>query len=197
MFTLTNLCTAHQDIKRSRFIAAAGPVADEAAAKQFIQRHAVPEANHNCWAWSIGQNYRFSDDGEPSGTAGRPILQAIQGADLDMVAVLVTRWFGGTLLGSGGLMRAYGGTASLCLQAGEAKELVAETEVAIDAPFSTIALLKARLLAIHGVRMKSERFTATGAHLDFIVPEAELTDLMKMANDVTSGKAVIAPRQKP
>src|SRR3546814_1073968 len=82
----------------------------------FVAEHAVAGANHNCWACRIGQTYRFSDDGEPGGTAGKPILQAIDGHDLDGIAVVVTRWFGGILLGSGGLVRAYGGTAALCLQ---------------------------------------------------------------------------------
>src|SRR5690606_40308537 len=88
----------------------------EAAAKAFIAAHSDREANHNCWAWRIGQAYRFSDDGEPGGTGGKPILQAIDGQSLDRVAVVVTRWFGGILLGSGGLIRAYGGTAAMCLR---------------------------------------------------------------------------------
>ena len=124
-FTLSGLATSRQEIKKSRFIAAAGPVADEAAAKAFIAAHSDPTANHNCWAWRCGQNYRFNDDGEPSGTAGKPILAALDGQALDGVAVVVTRWFGGVLLGSGGLIRAYGGTAALCLLFGWKVGLIA------------------------------------------------------------------------
>src|SRR5690606_19621295 len=93
--TLVSISTARQEIRKSRFVAAAGPVADEAAAKAFIAASSDPTANHNCWAWRLGQSYRFSDDGEPGGTAGKPILQAIDGQGLDGVAVVVTRWFGG------------------------------------------------------------------------------------------------------
>ena len=100
--TLVVTVTARQEIKKSRFIAIAGPVPDEATAKEFIAAHSDQTANHNCWAWRVGQAYRFSDDGEPSGTAGKPMLQAIDGQSLDRVAIVVTRWFGGVLLGSGG-----------------------------------------------------------------------------------------------
>ena len=119
MFTLKRIETATQDVKKSRFLAIAAPIADEQAAKDFLSAHSDPTANHNCWAWRLGQAYRFSDDGEPSGTAGKPILAAIGGQELDRVAVVVTRWFGGILLGSGWWMRAYGGMAALCLRAVE------------------------------------------------------------------------------
>src|SRR3546814_18000784 len=76
----------------------------------------VPDATHNCWAWRIGDDYRSNDDGEPAGTAGRPILAAIDGQGMDRVVVVVTRWFGGIKLGAGGLVRAYGGTAAECLR---------------------------------------------------------------------------------
>lgn len=74
MFTLDRPVTFSQDIKKSRFIAFAAPVTGEEDAKNFLAAHSDPDANHNCWAWRNGQTYRFSDDGEPSGTAGKPIL---------------------------------------------------------------------------------------------------------------------------
>ena len=80
-------------------------------------RIADPTATHNCWAYRIGSEYRFSDDGEPAGTAGRPILAAIDGQGCDQVVVVVTRWYGGIKLGAGGLVRAYGGCAAECLRA--------------------------------------------------------------------------------
>ena len=96
-------------------------------------------ANHNCWAFRIGQTYRFNDDGEPSGTAGKPILQAIDGQSLDHIAVVVTRWFGGTLLGSGGLIRAYGGTAAMCLRAAEKTEVIETVTGSAVCDFSDLA----------------------------------------------------------
>ncbi len=191
MFTLMTASSHSQDIKRSRFLAIAGPVADEQAARDFIAGHAAADANHNCWAWRIGQNYRFNDDGEPSGTAGKPILQAIDGQELDCVAVVVTRWFGGILLGSGGLMRAYGGTAALCLQAAEKTRIVPKISVDLEVLFSDLALLKARLAALADTGISAEQFIATGAVLTLSIPAADADDILRMVTDLTSGRVVV------
>lgn len=191
MFAIVSITTANQEIKRSRFVATAAPVMNMEAAKEFIAQYSVADANHNCWAWRIGQNYRFSDDGEPSGTAGKPILQAIDGLELDMVAVVVTRWFGGTLLGSGGLIRAYGGTASICLQAAETREIVPTVAMRIGVPFSDLALLKARLLAQSGVQISDERFTGSGAILGVTVATSVAEQVIGNIRDLTSGRATI------
>ncbi len=82
MFQLEQAATFEQVIKKSRFLAIALPVSTEDEAKTVIAAHAEAGANHNCWAWRIGDAYRFSDDGEPSGTAGKPILAAIDGQSL-------------------------------------------------------------------------------------------------------------------
>jgi uncharacterized YigZ family protein len=191
MFRLAGIETAEQEIKKSRFIAIAGPVADEHAAKAFIAGHSDPTASHNCWAWRIGQAYRFSDAGEPSGTAGKPILAAIDGQALDNVAVVVIRWFGGILLGSGGLIRAYGGTAALCLRAAEKIAYVAEVEATVISGFSDLALIKARLLARPGLRIASETFGAEGAELVVVMPEADAGEIARMVADITSGRSVM------
>ena len=191
MFAIVAITTASQEVKRSRFIATAAPVTNIEAAKEFVGQHSVVDANHNCWAWRIGQSYRFSDDGEPSGTAGKPILQAIDGSELDMVAVVVTRWFGGTLLGSGGLIRAYGGTAAICLQAAEKRELVPTMEMTIDVSFSDLALLKARLLAQSGVEISGESFTGSGAILGVTVATSVADHVIGNVRDLTSGRATI------
>ncbi|WP_037404901.1 YigZ family protein, partial [Shinella sp. DD12] len=117
MYTLDQTALFEEEIRKSRFRAIACPVENEAEAKARLAEVSDAAANHNCWAFRIGQTYRFSDDGEPSGTAGKPILQAIDGQALDRTLVVVTRWFGGILLGSGGLIRAYGGTAAACPRA--------------------------------------------------------------------------------
>ena len=127
--TLAALCTHEEDIKKSRFLAYAGPVASVAEAMALFARHGDPAATHNCWAYRIGNEYRFNDDGEPGGTAGQPILRAIDGQGFDRVAVLVVRWYGGIKLGAGGLVRAYGGCAANCLRLGERVELI-DTAVA-------------------------------------------------------------------
>lgn len=190
-FTLPGLATSRQEIKKSRFIASAGPVADEAAAKAFIAAHSDPTANHNCWAWRCGQNYRFNDDGEPSGTAGKPILAALDGQALDGVAVVVTRWFGGVLLGSGGLIRAYGGTAALCLREAEKIELVEALATTITCTFGDLARLQARLATVPGVLVSEQVFTDTGAVLSVSAPKAEAEQVTQLVLDLTSGRAAI------
>src|SRR5690554_5737241 len=89
------------EIKKSRFIAHAAAAGDEQTAKDFIAQVSEPAATHNCWAWLIGDSYRFDDDGEPGGTAGRPILQAIESQGFDQTVVVVIRYFGGIKLGTG------------------------------------------------------------------------------------------------
>lgn len=191
MFTLQATATFEQEIKKSRFRAVAGPIAGEQAAKEFIAAHSDAAANHNCFAWRIGQVYRFSDDGEPGGTGGKPILQAIDGQALDGVAVVVTRWFGGILLGSGGLVRAYGGTAAACLRATDKIELVVRVEARVTCIFSDLALVKARLATAPGVRLDNERFLETGAELAVALPESAAAAIVRMLIDITAGRATV------
>ncbi|MBQ0707115.1 MULTISPECIES: YigZ family protein [unclassified Ochrobactrum] len=191
MFTISRVETFNQEIKKSRFLAVAAPVASEQAAKDFLSEHSDPSANHNCWAWRMGQNYRFSDDGEPSGTAGKPILQAIDGQQLDNIAVVVTRWFGGILLGSGGLMRAYGGTAASCLRQAEKIEVIALIGFHFACDFSDHALLKARLTAVENLAITEENFTGTGVELAGVMPIVAQDDLSRLVTDLTRGKSVI------
>ncbi len=118
-FTLSGFCEYREEIRKSRFITLATPISSPADAQAFFEQHSDLNATHNCWAWKLGAQYRSTDDGEPGGTAGRPILAAIEAQDCDQVAVLVIRWYGGIQLGTGGLARAYGGGANKCLQAAE------------------------------------------------------------------------------
>ena len=131
--TLATRASHSIDVKHSRFLAQAAPVDSPDAALAFFAEVGDPAATHNCWAYRIGSEYRFNDDGEPGGTAGRPILAAIEGQGLDRVAVVVTRWYGGIKLGAGGLVRAYGGAAAECLRTAARQPLVA----ACTAPVSS------------------------------------------------------------
>ncbi|MBA4500948.1 YigZ family protein [Marinobacterium marinum] len=110
----TSTTEAEIEVKKSRFIACLCPIASEAEAKAFIeqQRRRFPGANHHCWAFISGEPQSLfergcSDDGEPSGTAGRPMLAVLNGAEVGHACVVVTRFFGGVKLGTGGLVRAY------------------------------------------------------------------------------------------
>ncbi|MFU8839321.1 MAG: IMPACT family protein [Nitriliruptoraceae bacterium] len=115
--TIAAPVTAEREVERSRFLATLHPVADEDEANQLLAaaRARWHDARHHASAMVLGpdgQRHRSSDDGEPAGTAGAPMLSVLVGAGLTDVVAVVTRWFGGTLLGAGGLVRAYGGTLS-------------------------------------------------------------------------------------
>ena len=122
-FTIASLVSLRKTSK-SRFQAFATPVENEQDVKDFLEAYRDPTTTHQCWAWKIGHHVRFNDDGEPSGTAGRPILATIEGNELTNVLVLVNRWYGGIKLGTGGLVRAYGGCAGQCLLLAEKIELI-------------------------------------------------------------------------
>ncbi len=111
-----------ENIKGSKFIASMKVVATENEATDFLDeiKKEFHDASHNCFCWKIGagrgQKFRYSDNGEPSGTAGLPIMKAIDGRRLSNICVVVTRYFGGVKLGTGGLMRAYGRLATELLK---------------------------------------------------------------------------------
>ena len=124
--------------KKSRFIATVRPVRNEEEALAFLEemRKQYWDARHNCYAYSVGRNREYtrcSDDGEPSGTAGRPMLDVILGEDIYNVAVVVTRYFGGVLLGTGGLVRAY----SKAVQEGLSESLLIEKKKGISLKVTT------------------------------------------------------------
>lgn len=187
-YTLTAPCTYQEDIKKSRFVAYAAPVAAIEDAMRFFAEHNDPEATHNCWAYRIGQEYRFNDDGEPGGTAGRPILQAIEGQDMDRVAVLVVRWYGGIKLGAGGLVRAYGGCAANCLRLAERTEIVDLATVRCACGFAEMALLKSRLSQA-GAAIRQEDYDADGVTLLFAVPRAAVPELEVTVANITRGRS--------
>lgn len=191
MYTLDQTEHFEQEIRKSRFRAVACPVETDDEAKARLMELSDLSASHNCWAWRIGQAYRFSDDGEPSGTAGKPILQAIDGQALDRTLVVVTRWFGGILLGSGGLMRAYGGTAALCLRAAAKTEYVERAVLSVSLGFSDLALVKARLAALPGLVIDDEVFHDSGARLFFRIPSERAEETLRLIVDLTSGRAEI------
>lgn len=194
MFRLEHASSFEQIIRKSRFLATAIPVASEEEAKTSIIAASEADANHNCWAWRIGQNYRFSDGGEPSGTAGRPILAAIDGHSVDHVAVVVSRWFGGTLLGAGGLVRAYGGSAASCLKSAALARIIPSLDATIRLGFSELALVRSRLASVPDIRILDERFTAEGAEIGVRIPLQSLEAISKLIADLTSGKSRLVVR---
>ncbi|UVE18397.1 IMPACT family protein [Pseudomonas sp. LS44] len=187
-FTLDAPCEYREEIRKSRFHALAAPIGSAAEAQAFIVAHSDAAASHNCWAWKVGNQYRFSDDGEPGGTAGRPILAAIEAQDGDQIAVLVIRWYGGIQLGTGGLARAYGGSAAKCLQAGERRELLQLQRARCHLEFAVLPLFKARL-GEFGARLDEERFDASGAELHLAVPAEQGVALQRLLADLSRGRS--------
>ncbi|CAD5108972.1 IMPACT family protein [Zestomonas carbonaria] len=187
-FTLCAPCEHREEIRKSRFLALATPIASAAEAQAFIAAHSDPGASHNCWAWKLGDQYRFSDDGEPGGTAGRPILAAIEGQDCDRVAVLVIRWYGGIQLGTGGLARAYGGSAAKCLQGGERIPLLRLRRFACHVEFAELALFKSRL-GEFAAQVESEDYDASGAHLTLALPAEQREPLQRLLADLSRGRS--------
>ena len=177
-----------EEIKKSRFLALAAPVASTGQALAFLREVSDPAATHNCWAWRIGQDYRFNDDGEPGGTAGRPILQAIEGQGIDRVMVVVTRWYGGIKLGAGGLVRAYGGTAAECLRHAERVPIVAMARLAMHCDFAELALLKARLKELQA-EIEHESFGTDGVELQLRVPENHAREARLRISDISRGRS--------
>ncbi|HYG44790.1 MAG TPA: YigZ family protein [Bordetella sp.] len=186
--TLSAPCAYQEDIRKSRFAVHAMPVARVDEAMAFFAAHGDPAATHNCWAYRIGQAYRFNDDGEPAGTAGRPILQAIEGQGLDRVAVLVVRWYGGIKLGAGGLVRAYGGCAAQCLRLGPRIPIVDTVTVRCRCNYADLPLLKARV-AQAGAEVQDETFDGAGVALALVVPRDVLDGLARTVAGITRGRA--------
>ncbi len=188
--TLTGPCEHREEIRKSRFITYAAPITSAQEAYDFIERHSDLNASHNCWAWKLGDQYRSSDDGEPGGTAGRPILSAIEAQDCDHVVVLVTRWYGGIQLGTGGLARAYGGGANKCLQTAEKSPLITRVALECACSFSELALVKLRVSELNGV-LSNETFTANGVELCLEVCDAHIPVLQAQLADLSRGRIML------
>ena len=178
------------EVKHSRFLAQAAPVASAADVLAFHAHIARTPATHHCWAYRIGQDYRSSDDGEPAGTAGRPILAAIDGQGFDRVVVVVTRWYGGVNLGAGGLVRAYGGAAAECLRTASRSPLIDWRELDVLAPFEDTGAVHAAL-AQHGAERLEESFDAEGLRLHVRLPADRVDALAAQLRDATRNRARI------
>ncbi|MET0332434.1 MAG: YigZ family protein [Dyella sp.] len=175
-------------VQKSRFLAQASPAENVTQAMDFIGQVSNFLATHNCWAYRIGQEYRFSDDGEPGGTAGRPILLAIETQALDRVAVVVTRWYGGIKLGTGGLARAYGGSAAECLRLAERQAIVAMARLSLHCSFAELTLMSMRLQEL-GARIEEETFGVDGVTLTLSVPEHQLEAVQARVRDISHGRS--------
>ncbi|AIS18337.1 thymidylate synthase [Pseudomonas rhizosphaerae] len=188
--TLLGPCEFREEIRKSRFITLAAPIASVQDAQAFIEQNSDLAATHNCWAWKMGDQYRSNDDGEPGGTAGRPILAAIEAQDCDQVVVLVIRWYGGIQLGTGGLARAYGGGANKCLQQAPKRLLIARVAVSCSCAFSELVLVKLRVAEAEGL-VTAEDFTSNGVDLQLAVASEVIPTLAQQLADLSRGRIVL------
>jgi len=187
-------------IKGSRFLGAVWPAADAAQAQEILaaRRAAHRDATHNCWAWRFGldpEARRSSDDGEPSGTAGRPILQEIDGRRLTDLLVVVTRYYGGTKLGTGGLLRAYSEAAAAVLDAARVVEVAITRRLEISFDYDLTGPVMA-VLAAFRLAPGPARYDAR-ASLLLEVPEEEEEALRRSLRDATTGRILLAPQDRP
>lgn len=178
--------------KKSRFIADIKPVKSEEEALAFLEetRKRYWDARHHCYAWIIGEHSeakRCSDDGEPSQTAGRPMLDVLEGEGVTDVCAVVTRYFGGTLLGTGGLVRAYSGA----VQAGLKQSLVLDVrparKIAVSTDYNSVGKIQ-YMLGNQGLTTLESEYTDRVV-LTVLVPEEDTVDFEKKVTELTGGKA--------
>ena len=174
--------------KKSRFIGRIWPIETEEEALQKIQQMKKQhyDATHNCWAYIIRDGaVRFSDDGEPGGTAGMPMLQVLQREGLNNLLCVVTRYFGGILLGAGGLVRAYTKGAKIAVDAAGKSIKRVWTVLYVPCPYSFYERVRLEVGAYGGV-VRSAEFGAE-VELELLFPEEQVTSFIERLTDMSSG----------
>jgi uncharacterized YigZ family protein len=189
--TIAKMGSIELVVKKSRFICTVDRAAseEEAREKLLVLKKQYWDANHNCSAWIIGQRgelRRSNDDGEPSGTAGAPMLHVLDQRGVTDTIAVVTRYFGGILLGAGGLVRAYGQAVSNTIDAVGIVERVPLTVLAVEAPHDDAGRLE-NLLRHSSWRVSSIDY---GAQVTFELPlgEAEIDPFRAWLSETTSGR---------
>ncbi len=187
-------CRIEEEIRRSRFITTIGRAASADEAVELVNRVSAEfaDATHNCWAYVAGppgstDRVGMSDAGEPHGTAGRPMLNALLHSGVGDVAVVVTRYFGGTKLGTGGLVRAYTGCVQHALANLPLAERVDLTALAVVVAYARVTAVQ-QLFPVFEVQVVSQRFEAD-ARYDLRLPAANVEPFRRAVLDATRGQA--------
>ncbi|MEM7534714.1 MAG: YigZ family protein [Chloroflexota bacterium] len=184
------------EIKRSRFITTVAYTPTPEAAREFLaeMRAEFSNASHNCWAYVIGPpgstgQVGMSDDGEPHGTAGRPMLTVLLHSDVGDITAVVTRYFGGTLLGKGGLVKAYTGGVKLALESLPVIERVPKVDVLVVVSYSTVTPLQ-RVWDDYEIEVQDEEYAADVTYT-LTLPESQLPPFEAMLTELTNGQAML------
>jgi uncharacterized YigZ family protein len=178
-------------VLNSRFIATLAPTDTDVRARAFIThlRHEFPDASHHVSAFIVGGGKSTveycSDDGEPSGTAGRPLLSVLRGSGLGDVALVVTRYFGGTLLGKGGLVRAYTESAQLAVRAVSRARKMLFYRTSMELPYNKLDQIRATIKSLSG-QIESEEF-AEIVRMKLVLPVDVFPEFENTVSDLTSG----------
>lgn len=188
-FTVANETEFEEMIKGSRFIGFVSSVqsVEAALAKLEEVRAIYADATHHPWAYLIGADMRFSDDGEPGGTAGRPMLETLQKRELDRVLGVVTRSYGGTKLGAGGLVRAYSGTLAKTLDAAGVAHVKPTVTRSISVPFAEMDTVHRLLDTWRGLRKEDAAYTVQGVKLTVTFFAEDETRLSEVLSEATRG----------
>jgi uncharacterized YigZ family protein len=186
---------AEQTIDRSRFICTVERVPSASDAQGFLREmnEEFPDATHNCWAYLIGppgstDRIGMSDAGEPHGTAGRPMLTVLQHSGVGDIAAVVTRYYGGTNLGTGGLVRAYGGTVQLALATMPRAERIDYTEITVVVGYESISAVQQLLSRFEALALAEDYGVRVTFRLR--VPSARIDAIEGALRDATRGQVI-------
>ncbi len=193
-FTLASACHSELLIKKSRFIGCVQPVADRAAAQAVVDglRAEHPGAAHVCWAFMAGGQSAANDDGEPGGTAGRPMLEVLRHHQLEGALATVVRYFGGVKLGAGGLVRAYTDSVAQALLGATLVPRVAQRQLACAVPYALEGLLRRALASEEGAQLESVQHDSE-VHFVFCLPAPGAQAFIDRLDDAAQGRVVWRP----
>ncbi len=193
-FTLAAPHSSDLLIKKSRFIGCVQPVADRAAAQAIVEslRSEHPGAAHVCWALMAGGQSAANDDGEPGGTAGRPMLEVLRHHQLEGVLATVVRYFGGVKLGAGGLLRAYTDCIAQAVAGATLVPLVRQRRMQCAVPYAIEGLLRREIVAA-GAPLDEVRHESM-VHFAFALPEPLAAGFVARLDDAAQGRVVWQPQ---
>jgi uncharacterized YigZ family protein len=192
------LSISEETIKKSRFITLLAHTEGVEAARAFVQRIKAehPTARHHCWAWVAGspddsQQLGFSDDGEPSGTAGKPMLAQLMGSQVGEITAVVVRYYGGIMLGTGGLVKAYGGGVQQALKQLARKQKIPMRQFQLRCDYAQLNDVERLVQRFEGELLKTEFLDVVS--LILALPHAQVAGFMQNLTDISRGALSLEP----